>query len=90
MSVDLLERRASLIWLLLVAATVFTTWVLSKDVVAAKIGTVSIILIAAIKVRLVLLHFMELRGAPRLLRLVFEVWLLIVAAALIGIYLDTP
>lgn len=90
MSMGLLKRPASLVWLLLMAATVLTTWVLSKDIVAAKIGTVSIVLVAAIKVRLVLLHFMELRDAPLPLRLVFEAWVLIVAVALIALYLGVP
>ena len=90
MSRGLLKRPASRVCLLLMAATVLTTWVLSKDIVAAKIGTVSIVLVAAIKVRLVLLHFMELRDAPQPLRLVFEGWVWIVAVALIALYLGGP
>ena len=90
MSRGLLKRPASWVCLLLMAATVLTTWVLSKDIVAAKIGTVSIVLVAAIKVRLVLLHFMELRDAPQPLRLGFEGWVWIVAVALIALYLGGP
>lgn len=78
------------VWLFLMLATIATTWWLSKDSVAPVIGTVAIVAIAAFKVRLVLLHFMELRGAPRPWRLIFEAWVLIVTAAIVGIYLATP
>lgn len=75
------------IWLLLMAATCATTWWLSKDAVSPVVGTVAIVLVAAFKVRLVLLHFMELRHAPLPWRCVFEGWTLLVTAALIALYL---
>ena len=87
---DLMRRPTTWVWLVLMLATVVTTWVLSKDVVAVRVGTVAIIAIAAYKVRLVLLHFMELRHAPVPLRVVFETWVLVVATAMIGLYLATP
>ena len=87
---DLLKRPGVGVWLVLMLATVITTWVLSKDVVAARTGTIAIVALSAYKVRLVLLHFMELRHAPLALRIVFETWILGVAAALIGVYLATP
>lgn len=87
---NLWDRPASRIWLLLMTATVATTWWLAKDVIAPRVGTVAIIAIAAYKVRLVLLHFMELRHAPLPLRLVFEAWVLLVTAGVVGLYLTTP
>jgi heme/copper-type cytochrome/quinol oxidase subunit 4 len=87
---ELLGRSASKVWLLLMAATIVTTWVLTKDGIAVRVATVSIVLIAAIKVRLVLLHFMELRHAPVPLRAIFEAWVVAVSGALIVIYLRTP
>jgi heme/copper-type cytochrome/quinol oxidase subunit 4 len=87
---ELLRHSASKVWLLLMAATIVTTWVLTKDGIAVRVATVSIVLIAAIKVRLVLLHFMELRHAPLPLRAVFEGWVLAVSGALIVLYLRTP
>jgi heme/copper-type cytochrome/quinol oxidase subunit 4 len=87
---ELLRRSASKVWLLLMAATIVTTWVLTKDGITVRIATVSIVLIAAIKVRLVLLHFMELRHAPVPLRAIFEAWVVAVSGALIVIYLRTP
>lgn len=86
---ELLRHHASRIWLLLMAATIVTTWGLSKDGFPARIATVAIVLIAAMKVRWVLLHFMELRQAPLPLRLVFEAWVLAVAGAIVALYLLT-
>lgn len=86
----LLDRPATVVWLVLMLATVVTTWGLSKDAFSARFGTVAIMLIAAYKVRLVLLHFMELRHASLPLRLVFEAWVLLVTGGVIGVYLRTP
>ena len=79
-------RHASLVWLALMLATCITTWGLSKDAFAARVATVSTIAIAAVKIRLVLLHFMELRHAPWPWRLFFEGWVVVCAGVVIGIY----
>lgn len=84
-----LRHTASKVWLLLMAATIVTTWVLTKDAFPTRFATISIVVIAAIKVRFVLLHFMELRHAPLPLRLVFEAWTLAVTGALVSLYLLT-
>ena len=85
----LLMKPVTLVWLLLMAATCLTTRGLSKDQFTASVATLSIILIAAIKVRLVLLHFMELRHAPLPWRLLLEAWVLVVTGAIAGFYLHT-
>lgn len=87
---ELMRRGATRVWLLLMAATIVTTWVLTKDTFTARVATIAIVLIAAIKVRLVLLHFMELRHAPLPLRIVFEGWVLAVTGALLTLYVLTP
>ena len=87
---ELLRHTATRVWLLLMAATVVTTWGLTKEGLPMRLATIAILLIAAIKVRLVLLHFMELRHAPLPLRVVFEAWVLAVTGALIALYLLTP
>lgn len=86
---ELLRDPATRVWLLLMAATILTTWVLAKDGLPAQVATVAIVVIAAIKVRLVLLHFMELRHAPLPLRLVFETWTLAVTGAIVALCLLT-
>ncbi len=67
---------------LLVLATILTTWVLSKDAADSSGVAIAVLAIAAWKVRLVLLDFMELREAPLAGRLLFEGWIVVVAAGL--------
>jgi len=86
----ILQKPVSLVWLVLMLTTCLTTWWLSKDAFSPVVAVVSIFLIAGFKVRLVLLHFMELRHAPLPWRLVFEAWVLISTAAVLGIYLRSP
>jgi Prokaryotic Cytochrome C oxidase subunit IV len=51
------------------------------------LASVVILLIAFIKVRLVGLYFMELRGAPTLLRGLFEAYCAIECTVVIGVFL---
>ena len=86
----MLRHATTMVWMFLMLATIATTWWLSKDGFEPQVGTVAIFAIAALKVRLVLLHFMELKSAPLPWRLVFEAWVLLATAAIVGIYLSTP
>lgn len=86
----MLRHATTMVWMFLMLATIATTWWLSKDGFAPQVGTAAIFAIAALKVRLVLLHFMELKSAPLPWRLVFEAWVLLATAAIVGIYLSTP
>lgn len=86
---ELLKRSSSMVWMALMLATIATTWWLSKDIVAARVATVATFLIAAFKVRMVLLYFMELKHAPSVVRWIFEAWVLVATGAVIGIYLQT-
>jgi len=72
-------------WLVLIIATSVTFWLRADGVVglAAGAGTVAI---AYLKGRLVVLDFMELRHAPPAWRGIFEGWLLVISAALLGVY----
>lgn len=78
----------TLVWLGLVLATATTWWVgadhgLGRGDAAALL----VIAIAFVKVRFVGLHFMELRTAPRALRLAFEGYLVVTAVTLGVLYL---
>jgi hypothetical protein len=78
---SLIRRTPGTTWLLLVALTVVTTWVLG----AGRFGSPAVPLIfalVAVKTWLVVHDFMELRDAPLLGRLVFEGWALATPAAL--------
>ncbi|GAC49190.1 cytochrome C oxidase subunit IV family protein [Gordonia aichiensis] len=85
----ILKQRTTVVWIFLMLATVVTTWWLAKDAFPVRVGTVGIFLIAAVKVHLVLNEFMELRQAPKSARIVFETWVVLVTAGVVGIYLAT-
>ncbi len=71
------------VWALLVAATL-CSFFLAEGHSAAKVATSGIILIAAIKISLVVGHFMELKWQPRPYRIVISGWLLVVTLIIIG------
>ena len=67
---SVLRERVTWVWLALVVLTCVTTWGLSKDLVSPTVAVVGTFLIAAVKVRYVILDFMELRNAPIPVRIV--------------------
>jgi hypothetical protein len=73
------------VWLILIAAAV-SSWVVSEHSIAVKAATSAVVLIAALKVRLIVMHFMELRWRPRPWRILFELWILGVVAIILGGY----
>ncbi|MGD9619695.1 MAG: cytochrome C oxidase subunit IV family protein [Mycolicibacterium sp.] len=83
---SLLRNRAGLSWLILVAATV-VSWALGAEHGTGSLLAVAVLAIAAFKVRLVGLDFMELRSAPAGLRAAFECYCLGMWALLSGLYL---
>ena len=84
---ELLRKPVSIVWAALMLATCASTWLLSKNSVTPAVATVAIVLIAAVKVRLVIWHFMEVRWAPLALRLVCDGWSLAVTAMIVTVYL---
>jgi len=82
-----LRHRPTVVWAMLMAATITTTWILSKNAFAATVGTTGTLALAAWKVRLVLLDFMELRHAPWPLRIALESWSVVVPAVVLAFYL---
>ena len=83
----LLFSRVTLVWLLLVAATALS-WELGHgfgydDV---RYASISIIIVAFIKVRFVILDFMEIRHAPIWMRAVGMTWLVVVCTTLVTLY----
>ncbi|TDU28983.1 cytochrome c oxidase subunit IV [Panacagrimonas perspica] len=84
----LLLTRTTLIWFLLVGATL-VSWELGHGVgldSAAAAGA-AILLVTFVKVRFVVLDFMELRGAPNWMRAIAEGWIVLCCALLIGLFL---
>ena len=87
---SVLRERVTWVWLGLVLATCATTWGLSKDLFIPAVAVVGNFVIAAVKVRYVMLDFMELRNAPIPVRVAFEAWPVVVAAVLLGFWFATP
>lgn len=83
----LLLTRVSLIWALLVGATVLS-WALGHGVgFTGAAASVAILAVTFVKVRFVVQDFMEIRDAPRWMRLGFDGWILLCCALLIGLFL---
>ena len=85
-ALNLLRNRAGASWLFLVAATV-VSWAVGAEHGTGSMVAVLVLGIAAIKVRLVGLDFMELRHAPIPLRAAFEGYCVVMWAVLSGLYL---
>lgn len=77
-------------WALLMLATVISWYLGGNHALpgGTKEMAVSLIAIVAfVKVHLVGNYFMELRHAPRTLRLVFSGWMVLTCALIVGLYL---
>jgi Prokaryotic Cytochrome C oxidase subunit IV len=86
MLLTLLRARSTVVWVVLIAATI-ASWALgSAHRIGSEIGAV-VLGIALIKVRFVGLDFMELRNAPLALRAAFESYCVVLWCVLAGMYL---
>jgi len=82
------SRLITTVWLALSVATGISWWLgTESSMTPRQLATVGLTLIAMIKVRLVILYFMEVRTAPLPLRLICETWVIAVGAVIIGFYL---
>lgn len=78
----------AIVWAVLIVATV-ASWILGAEegVAPNSAVTLAVLAIAFLKVRLVGLHFMELREAPIALRAIFELWVVLSLSGLVITYL---
>lgn len=85
---ELILSRRTAIWLVLAAATALS-WRVGHGgfSIEARWASAALIVIALVKIRFVILDFMELRHAPLPFRLAGEAWVVAVASTLLGIYL---
>jgi len=83
---SLLANRITLIWAVLVAASLLSWESMAIAGDDARLARAAILVIAFIKVRMVGLEFMELRHAPLALRIGFEVWGVLVCGALLVLF----
>ena len=84
--------RLTLVWAFLSAVTV-VSWSLGRSArhggqaVASTSITIAVLAIAAVKARLIISTFMEVRTAPTWLQLATDAWLVVLWGAVLGIYL---
>jgi len=85
-----LNNYITLVWLLLILLTAFSWWLSAAEgtqpMQAAHIATTSMFVVAFFKVRMVGLHFMEMRHAPWSLRALFELWAVATCGVIIALY----
>ena len=84
-------RPITIAWIALCAITI-ASWCLAPAhsrvaAVASVPITVAVVVFGAVKSRLIIRYFMEVRTAPRWLRLATDLWLIALWAGVLAIYL---
>lgn len=86
--VELFRAPFTSVWFVLMAATLLSFSLGSlHGPDSSRVSAIAVLMVAFMKVRLVGIHFMELRDAPVVLRSIFEGYALGVCAVLIGFYM---
>jgi Prokaryotic Cytochrome C oxidase subunit IV len=85
------NKRLLIVWLILSAMTLAYVWMDSTvdddgTLNASTVVTVSAMVIALIKVRIIFREFMEVRHAPVLLCRLTDAWVVVIAVCLLGSY----
>lgn len=85
-------RTSVLVWLVLALLTGVTWWVGVEHAAAStspRGDTIGLFVLAFYKARLIIRYFMELRHAPRALRLAGDTWVILTCLAMVVTYLLT-
>jgi Prokaryotic Cytochrome C oxidase subunit IV len=85
------NKRLLFVWLILTSMTLAYVWIdhtadQNDTLRASTVVTVSAIVIALIKVRIIFREFMEVRHAPALLCRLTDAWVVLIGACLLGSY----
>jgi len=85
------RNRLLIVWLVLTSMTLGYVWMnqavdQNGTLRASTVVTVSAIVIALIKVRIIFREFMEVRHAPVLLCLLTDAWVVLIGVGLLGSY----
>jgi hypothetical protein len=76
--------KAILAWIFVVLATVGTAAIADDKAHTGILMLTAVMLIAAIKARVVIIHYMELGHAPLGWRIAFEAWIVIATVIILG------
>ena len=84
-------RTTTYAWLILSAITVISWWLApghaGGHAVASVPITVAVVLLGFVKGRMIIRYFMEVRTAPRWLKVTTDAWLTVLWATILAIYL---
>lgn len=85
----LIMNSATIIWLVLIVATATSWWLGTSDTTNNDhhVATITLMLLTFFKARLVLMHFMEVRTAPIILRTFANAWIALTCIAVLIIYM---
>jgi cytochrome c oxidase subunit IV len=81
------NRAAALTWLFLVVASLATYTIVEGNGLTVTSAVALVVVIAAVKARMIVLHFMEMKHAPRAWRIALELWILIATSLILGFWL---
>jgi hypothetical protein len=86
------DRRLVILWIVLVALSLFSVSAVQgfSWFASGRVQAVAVMSLAFIKVRIVVLDFMEVRHAPPALRTVLEVWMAVVWATITWLCVTGP
>ena len=85
------NKRLLIVWVILTSMTLVYVWLdhsvdQNGTLKASTVVTVSAIVIALIKVRIIFREFMEVRRAPALLCRLTDAWVVLIGVCLLGSY----
>jgi hypothetical protein len=85
------SRTVTAVWLILSAITVGSWWLapghMHGPTTASVPITVAVVVLGAVKSRLIIRYFMEVRTAPAWLRIATDAWLVLFWVTVLAIYL---
>jgi Prokaryotic Cytochrome C oxidase subunit IV len=85
------DRAITIAWIVLSAITIGSWWLSPAHSAATAVASVpisvAVIVLGFIKSRLIIRYFMEVRTAPRWLRLATDGWLVVLWGSVLVIYL---
>ncbi|OZF40622.1 hypothetical protein CH294_04870 [Rhodococcus sp. 14-2483-1-1] len=79
-------QRAVIVWVLLVALTISTFWLGTHQPFGStdtRVGSALVIALAFAKVYFIVADFMEVRHAPRALKIAFGIWFTAIGGAIV-------
>lgn len=79
------NTRATYIWIILIALTLFA-YALSSQGLSGRTFVLAVLIGSLIKGQLIIDHFMMLKTAPLMWRIIISTWLLVVLVTITALY----